>query len=189
MPEAQQNNEQQQEDPNSNGETPELTWDTWLAQQPEEQRKVVEGLYGKQTAGLQSALRSERETRKSQEAQIRDLAGKAGKDTELQQQLTQQADALAATNRRADFYEQAVKPEHGVADLALAWLVIEKHTDDFVDKRGSVDFKLLRERHPSLFAQPKPAPKVNAGTGTQKDNTGNGNMNDFIRSAAGRRVS
>lgn len=162
-------------------ETP-ASFDAYLETQPE----PIKALYTSHTAGLKSALENERKANREHERQIRELAGKADKGSEAQQQLNALADQLASANRAADFYKEAARPELGLADAEAAWLIVNAKADDFIDKRGNVNFTLLKERHPGLFARttPPPAPRGNAGSGVG-GNTPSQNMNDYIRRAAG----
>lgn len=152
-----------------------LTYDAWIGQQPQEIRDLLDG----NTRGLRSALESERGSRKDLEKQLRDLAGKAGKDTELQQQLTALASAQESANLRAEFYEQG--HVEGVKNLKLAFLVAQQ--DELIDKRGRVNWNDMRARYPELFnVVPGKAPG-NAGAGTGQPapaQSPNQKMNEFI---------
>lgn len=168
------------------GATPEeLTWDSWLAKQPETERKQIEALHAKRVQTLEGTLTKERDERKDLEKKLREMAKTSEAGSEAQKQLTAVADQLANAEKRADFYRDALKAE--VADPEGAWLIANGKADEFFDKRGSVNFDLLKKEHPGLFAQPKPTPRANVGSGTQ-NNDGNAavGMNSFIRRAAGR---
>lgn len=167
-------------------ETP-ATWETWLAAQPEAQRQQIETLHSTHTAGLKSALDSERQSRRDLEKQVKDLA-KAEKDgSDAQQRLNSIATELETANRRADFYETASKPEIGLVDVKAAWVLTNAEADVYFDRKGSVNFELLKREHPSLFAQPRPTPRGNIGNGAGQGGQGSGaDMNAIIRSAAGR---
>lgn len=176
----------------ANGATPSeqssaLTWETWLAKLPEEQRTLAADLHTKQVEKLQTTLDKERSERKAFEKQLRDMAKNAEAGSEAQKQLTGMADRLAEAERRADFYRDAAKPDVGIADPEAAWIIANAKADEFFDARGNLKIALLRERHPSLFAQPKPPPKANAGNGARTPPVAGDTMNDFIRAAAGKR--
>jgi len=165
----------------------EQTWDSWLAQRPEAERTLINDLYAKKNAGHASALESERQARREMEKQIRDLAKAAEAGSDSQNKLTGLADQLAVAERRADFYEAAAKPDVGIVDVKAAWLIANAESDAYFDKRGNLNVELLKKEHPSLFAQPRPTPKGNAGSGTQNADGGAAtSMNDIIRRAAGR---
>lgn len=172
----QQPNDQQQ---NAGGETPQ-TWEAWLGTQPED----VKSMYESHTSGLKNALDNERASRKSLESQLREFQKKADKGSELEQQLNRMVTDLETANRRSDFVEAAIKPEIGVSDLKAAWLIVNADADTYIDKRGQVNFPLLKQNHPGLF-KAAPAPKANAGNGAGQGE-GKLDMNTFIRRAAGR---
>jgi hypothetical protein len=154
------------------------SFDAFLATQPEN----VKTLIADHEKGLKSALESERGSRQDLEGQLRKMAESAAKTPELQKSLTELADKLAVTDRRADFYDAAHAA--GVANLKLAYLVAEQ--DEMFDKKGNVNFETLKTKYPELFASAKPAPRGNAGAGTGTPTPASGGMNEFIRRSAGR---
>lgn len=164
----------------------EATWDTWLAAQPDEQRMTIETLFNAHTAGLRNALNNERESRKTMEKQLRDMAAKESAGSDAQTRLEAMAEDIAKANRRADFYEAASKPETGLSDVKAAWIIINANAEEYIDRKGSVNFELLKREHPGLFAQAKPVPRANAGTGTNQPPSPAADMNAAIRRAAGR---
>lgn len=172
--------------PPSQSATP-ATWDEWLAAQPEAQRAVIADLHSKKVQTLEGTLTKERDDRKKLEKDLREMAGKAEAGSDAQNKLTAMADQVAVSDRRADFYEAAAKPEVGLVDIKAAWLIANAEPNVYFDKRGNLQIDQLKKDHPALFAQPKPAPRANAGNGTQNaDGSGAVSMNDFIRRAAGR---
>jgi phage antirepressor YoqD-like protein len=172
MPEEMNGQEQEQETQEQS-----LTFDGWLGEQPDEIKTLLEG----HTKGLKSALESERETRKTLEKQVRDLAAKAEKDSDAQKELAGIADQLGEADRKTDFYEAAHAA--GVTNLKLAYVVAT--TDGMFDRRGQVNFETLKQSYPELFGV-KQTVKGNAGTGTNTEPPTSGDMNAFIRRAAGR---
>jgi hypothetical protein len=166
--------------PNNQGLGQGLVYETWIQTQDETIRGMLEG----HERGLRNALESERTSRKDLEKQLRDLAGKAEKGSEAEKSLTEMADKVASSDRRADFYEEAHAA--GVTNLRLAYLVAEQ--DELIDKKGQMNFEELKKKYPELFGAQKPIPKGNAGSGTQTPPPG-ATMNDFIRAASGRNPS
>lgn len=167
--------------------TPPQTWDEWLAGQAEAERATIARLYESKNSGLMSALERERDERKTLQKQLRDMAKGADAGSDVQTQLTAIADQLAAAERRADFFRDASKPDVGLSDAEGAWAIANSRPDDYFDKRGNLNVALLKERHPGLFAQPRPTPRANAGSGTQQpDQNGGMDMNTAIRRMAGR---
>jgi len=154
-----------------------MSFETWIIKQDEK----VKGMLDSHTKGLKTALDTERGNRKELEKQVRELAGKAEKGSDAEKQLTQLADKLTESDRRADFFDAAHKA--GVTNLKLAYTVAA--TDDLFDKKGNADFGKLKEAYPELFGVKK-APAGNAGEGTEGRNELAADMNSRIRRLAGR---
>ena len=161
----------------SNSDGGELTFDAWLEKQDEK----VKGLLDGHTKGLKSALENERSTRKDLEKQVRDLASKAEKGSTAEKQLTEFADKIAESDRRADFFDAAHKA--GVTNLKLAYTVAV--SEDLFDKKGNVDFGKLKTAFPELFGTKK-TPSGNAAEGTEGNTNVAADMNARIRRQAGR---
>lgn len=157
------------------GET--LTFDSWMKDQPEEIKAMLDG----HTKGLKSALESERESRKSFEKQLRELSKKVEAGSEAEKQLTELADQQAAANRKAEFYEAAHR--EGVTNLKLAFTVAI--TEELFDRKGNVDFGEMKKSFPELFGQ-APKANANAGNGTGKVPDAKFDMDAHIRARSGR---
>jgi hypothetical protein len=140
----------------------------------------AKGLLEVHTKGLKSALKSEREIREGFEKQIKELAAKAEKGSELEKQLTELSAKADGENKRAAFYENAHTA--GITNLKLAFLVAT--TDSLFDEKGNVDFAALKTKYPELFT--KPIPTGNAGEGANELQPAP-SMNDAIRRMAGRK--
>lgn len=180
MSQEQQQQPNDQQPDGASGETPQ-TWEDWLNAQADD----VKALYEAHTNGLRSALNSERESKRELERQLREMRDKAEKGSEAETRLNEMVSALETANRRADFVVEAAKPENGVADIEAAWLIVNAKADTFFDRKGNVNFALLKQQHPMLFRAAK-APPGNAGSGVGQEG-GKQDINDWIRSAAGRR--
>ncbi len=163
---------------NDGKQTAPPNFDEWLKGQPNEIKTLLDG----HTKGLKSALDSEREARKDLEKQVRDLAGKAEKGSEAQTELTKLADKISESDRRADFFEAAHAA--GISNLKLAYTVAV--TDEMFDRRGSVNFEMMKQSYPELFAGAAKPPSGNAGAGRTNNQPPASGMNAFIRKAAGR---
>ena len=172
-----QDTQQDGRDTQQQGGTP-ASFDEYLAGQPE----TIRALHAESVKGLKSALEAERETRKGLEKQVRDMAGKAEKGSEAQGELEKLADKIAASDKRADFYEAAHSA--GVTDIRLAHIVAEQ--EQLFDRKGNPDFETMKKQHPALFGGTPPAPAGNAGAGTQTPPGGAPSINDRIRALAGR---
>jgi hypothetical protein len=154
-----------------------LEFESWITGQPKEVAAMLDG----HTAGLRSALESEREIRKGNEKNLRELAEKAEKGSESQKRLTEMADQIAEADKKADFYEEAHRA--GVSNLKLAYIMASQ--DELFDKRGRVNFEAMKKDYPELFGREAGA-AGNAGSGTGTRPPGKGDMNEFIRRSAGR---
>jgi hypothetical protein len=158
------------------------SFDEWLKGQDEPVRK----LYETHTAGLRSALQSEREARKTETGQLakqlREAAAKAEAGSEHQRQLQETAAKLDATERRAEFYEESVRPEIGCSNPKLAWLAAQEI--GAMDQKGRTNWEALKQSFPELF-KVKITPG-NAGSGAGTPLPGKGDMNAFIRRSTGR---
>lgn len=116
------------------------------------------------TGKLANALKSERDARKEIERRATELASQAAAGSDAQKQLQGLQAQLAATERRAQFAEQAAGR---VSDPALAWMAAERA--GLVDATsGQVDLARLQILHPALFtpaAAPPAGPAVPATNG------------------------
>ena len=164
----------QQEDQESEA----LGWDAFHAGLPEEAQKLI----ASRESGLKSALDTERDSRKDVEKELRETAGKLKKDSDAQKEVLKLADAVAAGNEKADFYEEA--HDEGVSNLKLSYVVAVQ--DGLINKRGKIDWSTMKESYPELFGKKK-LPPGGAGEGTGGKRPGEKvDMNKLIRKKAGR---
>ena len=155
-----------------------LTFDDWFSGVDDATKVLVD----QHVKGLKSALDAERADRKAAEKALRDTASKLEAGSAARVDLEAQAERVAATERRATFYE--VAHAAGVADLKLAWLATLD--GNLFTRRGEPDIEALRLAHPALFGAPTPARAPgNAGAGAGQTPAPTRSMNDFIRAAAG----
>jgi len=152
---------------------------------------ILEGLpapakaaYEEHTKGLKSALQSERDKGKDLAKKLKELSAKAEEGSELKSKIDSMSSELEAATTRAEFILEAVKPEIGCTNPELAWIVAEKA--EAIDRRGRVNWELLKKDFPELFGKKSP-PKGGAGDGTGNSPPKGKDMNDWIRAAAGRR--
>lgn len=158
------------------GATP-ASWDAFLDTQPE----PIQQLYATHTTGLQNAVKATRAERDGLAQQIKDLLPKAEKGSEFEKSLTETLSKLEVAERRANFVEDAVKPEIGCRNPKMAFLLAQ--AENLFDRKGQPDWNAIKAAAPELFGKPSAA--GNAGSGTQDPPHKTG-MNDFIRRAAGR---
>jgi hypothetical protein len=154
-----------------------LSFETWIEEQPDDVRTMLDG----HTGSLKSALTQERESRKGLEKQLRDLAKRAEAGSDAQKGLTEMADEMSKVSQRADFYEAAHVA--GVTNLKLAYLAATQ--DDLFGKNGQVDFAKMKTQFPELFQGTKP-PLGHAGSGTTNQLPANkSGMDEIIRRKVG----
>lgn len=152
------------------------TFESWLDGQDE----TVKSMYTAHTSGLKSALDSERSANRAAQAQLRELAKKAEKGSELEAALTKQADQLSTLEKQAAFQDKAHAA--GVRNLKLAYLAAAQA--GLVSEKGDCDFSKLRTEYPELFNAPQ-APG-NAGSGTNNRAPSGLTMDQIVRNAIGR---
>lgn len=155
----------------------ELTFDSWFASLDE----PVKNLLDEHTKGLKSALDAERETRKTFEKQIKDLAAKAEKGSEAEARLNELSAQLELSERRASFAELASR--EGVTNPKALFILAE--AGQFFNKKGEADLAGLKETYPEFFK--RSLPEGNAGEGASGQPAGL-SMNDIIRSAANAKI-
>lgn len=158
------------------GERP-VDFDKWFESQADD----IKSLVNSHIQGLKTALDSERESRKSFEKQVRDLATKVEAGSEAQKQLTALADQVGILERRQSFYDEA--HSQGVSNLKLAYLAASDA--GLIDDKGRVNWEQLKKSFPQLFGAAVITPKGNAGDGTSVPPGGKASMNTIIRRAAG----
>lgn len=150
-----------------------LVYETWISEQPEAVRELLEG----QTSKLKSALSSERERSKTLEKDLRDAALKAEKGSEAEKRLNELADQVQAESKKSAFYESAAGA--GVNNLKLAYLAATQ--DGLFAKDGKPDFDALRKTYPELFGATQ---SNGAGEGGTNGARGANSMDDLIRGKA-----
>lgn len=157
-----------------------LTYDAWIAGQDESVKTLLNG----HLSGLKSSLSSERDARSKVEKQLKELALKAEKGSELEQKLNNLVAEQQKAQSQAEFYELAHAA--GIKNLKLAFMVASN--DELIDGRGRVNFDEMKRRYPELFGTGQSGAAGNAGAGTGNNGqAGARSMNDFIRTAAGRK--
>ena len=156
----------------------ELTFETWYGGL-ETPHKT---LFDSHVAGLKTALNTERDNRAALTKQIKDLAAKADKGSELEKQLTDASAKLEAAERRAAFAEDAIKPEIGCTNVKAAFALAQ--AEDLFDRHGRPDWNALKATAPELFRKPTVG-SADGGAGTNQGPKLD--MNTLILRAAGRR--
>lgn len=155
-----------------------LSYDDWYKGLDDSQKALVDG----NTAGLHSALNSERALRKDFEKKAKELAAAAEKGSEMEKQAGSLLAQLSEATQRAEFHAGA--PAAGCADPQLAFLAARE--GGHFDMNGKPNWEAIKLAHPNLFATQQPAPRGggDAGRGNQ-DPPKADDMNAVIRRAAG----
>ena len=170
----------QNADGNQGGGTPpeKPTFDTWYTGLDATGKELLDS----HVAGLKNALATERANRGDLAKQIKDLAAKAEKGSELERQLGEASTRLAEAERRATFAEDAIKPEIGCSNVKAAYALAV--AEGLFDARGRTDWAGLKTAAPELFRKPGPG---SADGGAGHNQTPRMDMNALILRAAGRR--
>jgi hypothetical protein len=113
--------------------------------------------------------------------QVKELLAKSEKGSENEKALTETLLKLEATERRATFVEEAVKPGIDCRNPKAAYAYAV--TVDAFDRKGNPDWALLKREIPELFG--KSSPPAHGGSGTEIPPQAN-DINSMIRRAAGR---
>lgn len=111
--------------------------------------------------------------------QLKDLAAKAEKGSELEKQLQQLIVEKESSEKRAMFFESSLTAN--CVNPRAAYLVAS--AEGLFRKNGEPDWSALQAAVPELFRRPGQA---NAGNGTGAPPPAKASMNEFIRKAAGR---
>jgi len=151
------------------------TFDAWLGKQDAK----VQELYQSHTHGLTSALKTERENNKTLSTQLKELLPKAEKGSDLEKQLNETLGKMEAAERRAQFSEEAIKPEIGCTNVRAAYALAV--TDGLFDKSGNPDWNQIKQTAPELFRK---AGSTDGGAGGKTPPVTD--INAAIRAAAGR---
>ena len=141
----------------------------------------IKELYEQHTAALLNTVKATRDERDTLKNQVKDLLAKSEKGSENEKALTETLLKLEATERRATFVEEAVKPGIDCRNPRAAYALAV--TIDAFDRKGNPDWTLLKKEAPELFG--KLNPSAHGGSGTNEPPQAN-DMNAMIRRAAGR---
>jgi hypothetical protein len=154
-----------------------IKFDEWLATAD----AAVKAAYEEHVTGLKATVKATRDERDGLAKQIKELSTKAEKGSELEKTLTEFGAKLEIAEKRASFFEDAVRPGIDCRNPKAAYALAV--TDNLFDRKGSPDWAALKAAAPELFG--KVTPPANAGTGTGAPPKNN-DMNTFIRQQAGR---
>lgn len=134
-----------------------ITWDGWYGTLGNDHKALIDT----HLTGLKETVKATRQERDELAKQLKALAGKAEKGSELEAQITQLQAQLTTQTQRAGFVEAA--PAKGVTNIAAAWKLAL--ADGLISKDGDTDWEALKKTYPELFAKADPpkAPDINSG--------------------------
>ena len=178
LPNQQQDPNTQQPQAEPESETPK-DFESWL----EGQDATVKELYNQHSEALLNTVRATRKERDDFAKQVKELAKQTAEGSEARKLLDDMSAKLEVTERRAAFLEEAMKPEIQCRNPKAAWLLAQ--ADNLFDRKGNPDWNSIKAEAPELFGLP--TARAEAGTGTGSPPPASKNMNDFIRTAAGRK--
>lgn len=141
-------------------------------------------LYNSHISGLKNALEGEKENRRKLSEQVKALAPKVEKGSELEQKLAETVKQLEEmeqrskeANRRAYFAEDAIRPGVGCTNVRVAYaLAVSENLFDAEDKPKWAELKKLA---PELFKVTRLTDAGNHSSSVAND------INAAIRKAAG----
>jgi len=185
MPTEENTNNNNNDNTDGNGhdgdshEHEEVTFDSWLDGQDDSVKELV----NKRFEALTNTVKATRNERDDFRKQLKELSGKAKEGSELRTALDEMGAKLELAELKATFVEEAIKPEIQCKNVKAAWLLAQ--ADGFFDKRGNVNWSGLKSAAPELFGPVIPSGA--GGNGRQQENMpSGGDMNTWIRTAAGR---
>ncbi len=160
--------------PNPTGETPAEgdraeTFEEFHAGLTDAQRALIDARHDADSKGLKATVNATRQERDDLAKQLKSLKAKADKGEEIEADFARLQEQLTNANRRADFVMEA--PKHRVANIDAAYKLAV--ADNLIGNDG-VDWKVLAESYPQLFAsEPQPqSPNTNAAArGVNKGTT------------------
>ncbi len=177
-----QQNQQQQGDQNQQQQNQQQqaqqieSFEAWLGEQPDD----VKAAYEQHVTGLKNTVTATRNERDDLKKQLQDLAKRAEKGSEAEKQLQNALSKIEIVERKANFMEDALRPEIGCKNPRTAYALAT--AEDLFTRQGTPDWAAIKEAAPELF-QTK-TPKGGAGSGTDGDNN-KVDMNTLIRQKAG----
>jgi len=167
---------QQQTNQQTSQQAAKRVWDEVLkGLDPEDQK-----LYAEDVAGLKATVQSTRDERDGFEKQLKALLPKVEKGSETEKALQEALGGLEKTNKRANFLEQAIKPEIGCQNPKAAYAVALQY--DLFKKNGDPDWEAIKKETPESFGSQ--IPESNGGSGTKSTETPV-DFNTLIRQATG----
>lgn len=159
---AQQQQQSQKSGQGQQGGQQSASYETWLAEQPEAVRAMLDGHIGRMST-LEKTLETVRSERKSYEKQFKEAASQLEEGSTARKTIEEQLAKLQGADKRANFMEEATA--QGVTNARLAWLASQDH--ELINGHGKTNWEELKKVAPEVFFKAPPAPPGGAGAGRQ----------------------
>lgn len=153
-----------------------IDFEKWLGEQPDEVRTSYEA----HITGLKNTVNATRTERDDLKKQLGIALKKSEKGSEAEAQLTEALAKIELAERRANFMEDALRPEIGCKNPRTAYALAI--AEDLFGKNGSPDWASIKSLAPELFISGGARGKAGAGTGEEMKTL---DMNAIIRRVAG----
>ncbi|PKO03050.1 MAG: hypothetical protein CVU43_04525 [Chloroflexi bacterium HGW-Chloroflexi-5] len=155
----QQSNGQQGNQQQGNQQQQAKSWDDVLKEMPEE----TKALYEQHTTGLKNTVQATRDERDGLKKQLEKLLPDVEKGSKAEAALTEALGKLEMADKRANFAEQAIKPEIGCRNVKAAFALAT--ASDLFKKNGDPDWESIKKEAPELFGAIIPDGDAGSGAG------------------------
>lgn len=152
------------------------SFEAWLDTQDDSVKKM----YGEHVAGLRNTVKATRDERDNYKSQLNDALKKVERGSEAEKSLQEALGRVEAIEKRAAFFEDALRPEIGCRNPKAAYALAV--AENLFTRSGAPDWNAVKEAAPELFGTV--APRGTAGNGTTSPPKAQ-DMNTIIRQKAG----
>ena len=153
-----------------------VEFEKWLVEQPDE----IKSAYESHIMGLKNTVAATRNERDDFKKQLAKLAKDVEKGSEAERQLQEMTGKIELAERKANFMEDALRPEIGCKNPRTAYALAV--AEDLFSKNGLPDWASIKTLAPELFIAGGAKGKAGAGTGEPPISQ---DMNAIIRRVAG----
>lgn len=153
-----------------------VEFEKWLGEQPDN----IKNAYETHVTGLKNTVAATRNERDDFKKQLAGLAKQVEKGSEAERQLQEMSGKIELAERKANFMEDALRPEIGCKNPRTAYALAV--SEDMFSKNGSPDWASIKLAAPELFIAGGAKGKAGAGTGEPPKTQ---DMNAYIRRVAG----
>lgn len=151
-------------------------FEVWLANQEEPVKK----LYEEHVTGLKNTVKATREERDTFKKQLEGALKEAEKGSNLERSISETLTKLEVAEKRAAFFEDAIRPEIGCKNPKVAYALAV--SENLFSRSGHPDWDAIKASAPELFGMN--IVRGNAGSGTESPPKQT-DMNSIIRRVAG----